>query len=200
MLQLNQFFIKEHVGVFKLANTYDIVDPATGKKVGLAREKPGGWVIFLRLLISAQLLPTKVEILESSSDQEEEKIVVTIKRGFTLLRAKVHVLIDGDRQIGYFKSKLFSIGGGFWMYDTNDVKIAEVKGDWKGWNFKFLDLTGKEIGTVTKKWAGLGKEMFTSADNYMIALTDPTKQDPGAKALLLAAGIAIDTIFKEKGG
>ncbi len=200
MLQLNQFFIKEHVGVFKLANTYDIVDPETGKKVGLAREKPGGWVIFLRLLISAQLLPTKVEIMESSGEQDEGKIVVTIKRGFTLLRAKVQVLIDGDRPIGYFKSKLFSIGGGFWMYDTNDVKIAEVKGDWKGWNFKFLDLTGKEIGTVTKKWAGLGKEMFTSADNYMIALTDPTKQDPGAKALLLAAGIAIDTIFKEKGG
>ena len=115
------------------------------------------------------------------------------------MRAPI-VEADGDRQIGYFKSKLFSIGGGFWMYDTNDVKIAEVKGDWKGWNFKFLDLTGKEIGTVTKKWAGLGKEMFTSADNYMIALTDPTKQDPGAKALLLAAGIAIDTIFKEKGG
>lgn len=198
MLHLNQFFIKEHVGVFKLSNAYDIIDPETGKKVGLAQEKPGGLVLALRLLINKQMLPTKVEIIESPDENGNGKNIVTIKRGLTFLRSKVKVLIDGDKEIGYLKSKLFSLGGGFWIYDTSDSKVAEVKGDWKGWNFKLLDVSGKEIGTITKKWAGLGKEMFTSADNYMIAITDSAKRDAGAKALLLAAGIAIDTIYKEK--
>jgi hypothetical protein len=50
----------------------------------------------------------------------------------------------------------------------------------------------------TKKWAGLGKELFTSADNYIISLSDITNAGPNASALLLAAGIAIDVrVFKE---
>jgi uncharacterized protein YxjI len=75
-----------------------------------------------------------------------------------------------------------------------------VKGDWKGWNFKFLTSAGREIGTVTKKWAGLGKELFTSADNYVISISDPSMAGPAASALLLAAGIAIDIVFKESKG
>ena len=54
------------------------------------------------------------------------------------------------------------------------------------------------LGTVTKKWAGIGRELFTSADNYMIALSDASQANPGVAALLLAAGLAIDIVFKEK--
>jgi hypothetical protein len=51
---------------------------------------------------------------------------------------------------------------------------------------------------VTKKWAGLGKELFTTADNYVISLTDLGGAGQGASALLLAAGLAIDVVFKEQ--
>ena len=54
-----------------------------------------------------------------------------------------------------------------------------------------------EIGSVTKKWAGLGKELFTSADNYVISLSDLSGVNPEASALLLAAGLSIDIVFKE---
>ncbi len=73
-----------------------------------------------------------------------------------------------------------------------------MKGDWKGWNFKILDDEGKELGQVTKKWAGLGKEFFTSADTYMIAINPGKEGTRAVMALLLAAGIAIDTVYKEK--
>jgi uncharacterized protein YxjI len=102
------------------------------------------------------------------------------------------------KPIGYLRSKLFSLGGGFYVYDMSDRQVAEVKGDWKGWNFQMLDAGGKELGTVTKKWAGIGRELFTSADNYMIALNDTTQANPALAALLLTAGLAIDIVFKEK--
>jgi hypothetical protein len=50
---------------------------------------------------------------------------------------------------------------------------------------------------VTKQWAGLGKELFTSADNYVIALDERLPVAPEAAALLLAAGLAIDTVYNE---
>jgi len=52
---------------------------------------------------------------------------------------------------------------------------------------------------VTKKWAGFGKELFTSADNYVISLSDHAPKERNVAALLLAAGLAIDIVYKEKG-
>lgn len=199
MLDRNKFFVKEHVGLFKLTDTYDIMDPETNEKIGCAKESPGTLTLVLRFVMNKQLLPTKVDIMENVDDKGNGDILITIKRGFTLLRSKIKVFLDGDKEVGYFKSKLFSLGGGFFLYDPSDKKIGEVKGDWKGWNFKLLDDAGKELGTVTKKWAGLGKELFTSADNYIIAINDDLGDNRSVKALLLAAGIAIDTVFKEKG-
>lgn len=98
--------------------------------------------------------------------------------------------------IGWFKSKLFSIGGAFYVFDVLGNEVAFVKGDWKGWNFKFLDKMGQEIGTITKKWTGIGKELFTSADNYIIAFNQEPTQDKSI--LLLAAGLAVDIVYKEK--
>jgi hypothetical protein len=53
------------------------------------------------------------------------------------------------------------------------------------------------LGKVTKKWAGLGKEMFTTADSYMIALSDRVSASDGTSTLLLAAGLAVDLALKE---
>ena len=52
MLSRNQFFVKEHVGLFKLANTYDILDLETNEKIGIAREKPGTFVLLMRLVMA----------------------------------------------------------------------------------------------------------------------------------------------------
>jgi hypothetical protein len=71
------------------------------------------------------------------------------------------------------------------------------EGNWKGWDFKFITKSGREIGTVTKKWAGLGKELFTSADNYIISLSDITNRRSKRERTVAGPGIAIDVVFKE---
>jgi uncharacterized protein YxjI len=193
LLNRSTYFVKERVGMLKLTDTYDLLDPNTQENIGIAKEDPSGFIKFLRFLVNKSLLPTHVSIYE----RESEPPVLTIQRGFTLLRSKVLVNRGDGQAIGYFKSKLFSLGGGFFVFDTADQQVAEVKGDWKGWNFKLLAKNGMEIGTVTKKWAGLGKELFTSADNYMISLNDVAAGNADIAGLMLAAGLAIDIVFKE---
>jgi uncharacterized protein YxjI len=192
LLDRTSFFVKERVALLKLVDTYDILDPATGQTIGIAKEEPPIWAKWLRLVIQKHMMPTTVNIYE----QEGRPPVASIHRGFTLIRSKIRV-VAGGRPLGYFKSKLISIGGGFNVFDNQDQQVAEVKGNWKGWDFKFISKTGREIGSVTKKWAGLGKELFTSADNYIISLKDLSGSSPAAGALLLAAGLAIDVVFKE---
>jgi uncharacterized protein YxjI len=194
LLQRTTFLVKERVAILKLTDTFDILDPATGQTIGIAREEPAAWAKWLRLVVAKHQLPTTVNLYEADGQPP----VVSIHRGFTFLRSKIRVVAGHGESLGYFKSKLFSIGGGFIVYDNANQEVAQVKGNWKGWDFKFVTKNGREIGTVTKKWAGLGKELFTSADNYVISLSEVGAGNPGASALLLAAGLAIDIVFKEK--
>jgi uncharacterized protein YxjI len=195
LLERTTFFIKERVAMLKLTDTFDILDPATGQGIGLAKEEPPTWAKWLRLVVNKSMLPTVVNIYECDGQPP----VLSIQRGFTFLRSKVRVVAGHGESLGYFKSKLLSLGGGFYVFDNADQQVAEVKGNWKGWDFRFLSKGGREIGTVTKKWAGLGKELFSSADNYVISITDVAGAGQGASALLLAAGLAIDIVFKEQG-
>lgn len=194
LLNRSSYFVKERVALLKLVDTYDLLDPETQQNIGIAKEDPSGFIKFLRFLVNKSMLPTHVSIFE----REGQPAVLTIQRGFTLLRSKVLVKRGDGQLIGYFKSKLFSLGGGFFVFDNADQQVAEVKGDWKGWNFKLIAKNGVEIGTVTKKWAGLGKELLTSADNYIISLNDVAQGNEDIAGLLLAAGLAIDIVFKEK--
>ncbi len=196
MLNKRTYFIRERVGFLKLVDTYDIIDPQTQQQLGIAQEKPGGLVHVLRFLVNKQLLPTKVFVYEGDNPEDETKLLFSIQRGFTLFRSKVNILDKGGTVVGWFQSKVFSLGGAFRVFDATGNEVALVKGDWKGWNFRFLDKAEKEIGTIAKKWAGIGKELFTSADNYIIALSQDSA--PAKALLLLAAGLAVDTVYKER--
>jgi uncharacterized protein YxjI len=197
MLDRTAYYIKEHVGLLKLTDTFDILDPDTQARIGIAKEKPGSLVIALRLLLAKNLLPTTVKVYEGDNPDIEANLVFSIQRGFTLFRSRVNVLDEGGQVVGWFKSKIFSLGGAFHVFDASGTEVALVKGDWKGRNFRFLDADGNELGKVSQQWAGMAKELFTSADQYVISLNG--QPSPGLAILLLAAGLAIDTVFKEHG-
>jgi uncharacterized protein YxjI len=193
LLSESTFFVKEHAGLMKLTDVYDLLHPSTGQALGVAKEEPPAWAKYLRLVVNKRLMPTAVNVYETG----KEEPVLSVKRPFAFLRPTVTVHDHNDQLIATLKSKVFSLGPHFHVLDPDDQMIAEVKGDWKGWNFKFLNSSGEEIGTVTKKWAGLAKEFLTSADNYVIDLPKVPGSVKNATAILLAAGLAIDTIYKE---
>jgi uncharacterized protein YxjI len=196
MLNQKTYLVRERVGLLKLSDTYDIFDPTTHIQVGIAQEKPSVLVHILRFVINKQMLPTQVVVYQGTDPEDESKRLFSIERGITLLRAKINVCDQAGNVIGYLQSKLMSIGGAFDIFDATGQKIAAIKGDWKGWNFRFLDQTENEIGLISKQWAGIGKELFTSADNYIISFHHtPTAVQA---TLLLAAGLAVDTVYKEK--
>lgn len=140
------------------------------------------------------MLPTTVVVRED--DRSEPAL--TIKRPFAVVRSRVEVIDRHQKQVGFFKSKLFSLGGGFTVHLPEGDQIADVTGNWKGWDFKLKDMEGNELGTVNKKWAGMMKEIFMTADNSMISLNESIGDNAGLAALLLAAGLAIDIVDKER--
>jgi uncharacterized protein YxjI len=193
---LGTYLIREHIGVFKLTGTYDILDGGSGQQIAVAKEKKGLLNALAGMLVNKRNLPTRVDVHEGADT--DGPVAFSITRGFSFLRPTVNVLAGDGSPIGAFKTRLLTLGGKFGVYDAAGREVAEVKGNWVGWDFRFTAANGTELGVVSRRWGGIAKELFTSADNYVVAVHQP---DPAAATLLLAAGLAIDTVYKEdKGG
>ena len=175
MLNLKSYFIKEHVG----------------KMIAQAMEQASPLRKLLKLVVNKRMLPFHVDITDTEGND-----ILSIQRGFTFLRSKVYVRDAKGEPLGYFRQRLLSFGGRFDIFNAEDDKVAELKGNLIGWNFKFLDVNGEELGEVTKKWAGIGKELFTSADNYIVTLKEGTNAI-AMGPLLLCAALCVDMVLKE---
>ncbi len=192
LLRKNLFLVKEHVGLFKAANNFDILDPETGQIIMDCRE-PNLGVITKIFRFTDYKRNTPFEIVVRAADGRQ---VVRVQRGISLWLSKVNVFDDQDQLIGGFKQKFFSIGGAFNVLDTADNVVCTLKGKWTGWDFRFV--AGEtEFAHVTKKWMGLGKEMFTSADNYILEISEHLPADHPVRSLILAAVMCIDMVLKE---
>ena len=192
ILQRNLFLVKEHVGIFKAANNFDIFDPTTSQKIMECREPHLGlFTKLFRFTDYKRMTPFHVEV----STPEGQK-VLSIQRGISLLRSSVQVFDENGLLVGTFKQKLLTIGGKFSVLNAQDEEVCTLQGKWTSWDFRFLK-GSTELAAVSKKWSGLGKELFTSADNYMLTIADTVRADASERILIMAAVLCIDMVLKE---
>ncbi len=193
VLNKNVFFVKEHVALFKAANSYDIYDPDTQQIVMQCREENLGFFTkMFRFSDYKRMTPFDIDIRTPSGEK-----IITVKRGVSFFLSKVQVFDENGSLIGRFKQKFLSIGGKFEVLDANDRPLCMLKGKWTSWEFKFISADNKEFASVTKKWAGFGKEFFTSADNYVLQIGPDVPENHPLRQLILAAVMCIDLVLKE---
>jgi uncharacterized protein YxjI len=137
------------------------------------------------------MTPFEVEIKTTSGEK-----VLTVKRGVSIILSTVEVLDENDTLVGKFKQKFFSIGGKFDVLSPTDQVLCTLKGSWTSWDFKFVK-DDVEFAHVSKKWDGFAKELFTSADNYMLEIGDQIPKDNSLRILILGAVMCIDMVLKE---
>lgn len=192
VLKRSTFFIKEHTGIFKAANNYDILDPGSQKIIMECREPNLGFFTkIFRFTDYKRMTPFDIRITDSAGNP-----VVRVSRGLSLLRSNVEVLDENNRKIGLFRQHLFSMGGKFEVQDAEGKLLCMLKGSWSSWDFRF-DQDGRELARVSKEWGGIGKELFTTADNYMLVIKDDVSFDSPLRPLILAAVMCIDMVLKE---
>ncbi len=193
LLNRNSFFIKEHVGMFKAANNYDILDPETEQIIMECREDNLGFITkMLRFSDYKRMTPFHIDIREPGS----MKPLISIKRGISIFLSNVAVTNEATQLVGNFKQKFFSIGGAFDVLNASGQPVCTLKGKWTSWEFKFMD-GDRELANVSKQFAGVAKELFTTADNYMLTINDTVPANDPVRELILAAVMCIDMVLKE---
>lgn len=192
VLNNNVYLIKEHFGILKASNSYDVYDPASGELIMECREPNLFWLTkILRFTDFKRMTPFDVQVKASDGQR-----VVRLMRGISLLVSKVEVRDSNNELVGYFSQKLFSIGGKFDVFNKQDELVCTLEGTWAAWDFYFKQ-GEKTLAHVTKKWQGLGAELFTSADNYVLDINPEVPDNSELRLLIFAAVMCIDMVLKE---
>ena len=193
ILNKNIFFVKEHTAIFKASSNFDIYDPETKQIVLNCREENLGFFTkIFRFTEYKRMTPFEIDIKTPTGEK-----LLTIRRGMSLILSTVEVLDENGIVIGKFKQKLFTIGGKFEVLDASERSLCMLKGKWTSWDFRFVSSDGKEFASVSKQWAGLGREMFTSADNYVLQISNEVPANHPLRQLIMAAVMCIDFVLKE---
>jgi len=192
VLNKNTYFVKEHTGIFKAANNYDIYDESGQNLLIECREENLSFLT--KLFRFSDLKRTTPFNLEIRTPMGE--VLFRVQRGISFFISTVEVFDGRNELLGRFQQKFWSIGGRFDLFDAHNNPVCTLQGNWSSWEFSFHK-DGNELASVSKKWAGMAREIFTSADNYVIKINQVVPPDSKIRMLILASVLCIDMVLKE---
>lgn len=189
--QSNSYFIDEKLNLFKFENAYKIYND-TGENIGAITQRLSVGEKILRLVVNKKILPFQLDIHNHEGD-----VQTTIQRGWTFWLSKIEVLNSTGKLIGVIKKKFKIFNPEFEIYNSSGVLIATVKGNFHAWDFEIKDTSNKVIASINKKWNGLAKEIFTSADKYNVRIDPAFSASVEQKQAVVSCAITIDMVLKE---
>ncbi len=103
------------------------------------------------------------------------------------------------RSLGVIEKRFSLLSKQFEVRDGRGRVLLEVSSPiWRLWTFPFLR-RGREFARISKKWTGLGYELFTDKDTFLVEYLEPSLSTD-ERALVLAAALYVDLLFFENKG
>jgi uncharacterized protein YxjI len=183
--------VNQKAKLIELTNEYAISDQ-NGNKIGSVTQvgQGKGRKVLRALTRVDQFLSIKLEVAEADGT-----VVLRLERGAKLIKSKIAVSDGKGNAIGNINQENV-IGKIHFGLEAGGRTVGSINAEnWRAWNFNIKDHNGREVARVTKKWAGVMKEAFTTADNYFVEITQPI-EDP-LRSLVLAAALCVDTALKQ---
>ncbi|WP_104525507.1 phospholipid scramblase-related protein [Blastococcus atacamensis] len=79
---------------------------------------------------------------------------------------------------------------------ADDRVVGSIQAEnWRAWDFAVVDAAGIEVARITKKWEGLARSLFTTADRYVV-LVHYRLPEPLA-SMVIASALTVDIALKQ---
>ncbi|MBN1816134.1 MAG: hypothetical protein JW828_02165 [Sedimentisphaerales bacterium] len=171
---------------FETRNKYVVLDEF-GQELYLAMEEGGSFLV--RSFLKA-LRPFEIVLLTLA-----QQPVLRIHRPFRFYFHQVQVRDAAGQILGTIKRRFSVLRRRYDVLDDQGRMIYELFGPLlHPWTFE-IRRGEEQYGKITKRWSGVGKEMFTDADNFGVEW--PCDWPAGIKALFLGAVFLIDFMYFE---
>jgi uncharacterized protein YxjI len=176
---------------FEFRNSYDVFDE-TQVAVFKVQETSSGIGAFIGRMFLGPMRPFRVSITDLTTGE----VVLELRRPFRFMFHRLEVYAGNGELLGAIERKWSWVRRIYTIEDAQGKEIATLFGPFlKPWTFE-IKQGERTIGMVQKKWSGLGKELFSDADNFGIDLGDI--HDPALKSLAFAAIVLIDVVHFER--
>ncbi len=175
---------------FETRNRYEVFD--RGGAALVVQEKDEGFLALMKRVILGPMRPFHAAVEDSGTGE----LLMVIKRPWRWIFHTIEVFSGSGEKLGTIEKRWSWIRRIYTIKDDTGRAIAEIFGPFfKPWTFE-INADGRKVGQIQKKWSGLGKEMFTDADNFGVDLHDIG--DPKLKALAFAATVLVDIVHFER--
>lgn len=183
--------VNQKAKLIELNNQYSVYDQHGAKIAAVNQVGQSTAKKVLRLVASVdQFMTHQLEITDSSG-----QVVLKLTRPRKIIKSTVVVSDGADRELGRIVQQN-AIGKINFGLEANGQLLGSIKAEnWRAWNFRIEDAAGNEIARVTKTWEGLAKTMFTTADNYVLQITNRAPEP--LNSLVVASALGIDTALKQ---
>lgn len=191
LLTQSVLVVNQKAKLIELTNEYAVLD-AEGKQIGKVTQVGQSKAKKVLRLVSNldQFLTHKLEVRDAN-----DQVVLQLTRPAKIMKSTVIVSDPNGTEIGKIVQENM-IGKIRFGLEAGGNAIGSVNAEnWRAWNFSIKDATGAEVARVTKKWEGVVKAAFTTADNYVVEIPSPL-QEP-LRSLVVAAALAVDTALKQ---
>jgi uncharacterized protein YxjI len=192
LLELDRLVFNQKAKLIELTNEYHIRDE-NGSDVGFVREEGQSKLKKLARLLSEvdKLLTHRLMVYEMDGER-----VLELTRPRKVFKSRLLVANGSGKAIGEIMQK--NVFGKI-RFDLNDASgrtVGQIRAEnWRAWDFAIVDATENEVARITKKWGGLAKAVFTTADNYVVEIDPAVNGD--LRLLVVASAAGIDTALKQ---
>jgi len=195
LFERNVLVINQKAKLIELTNEYKILDEA-GTQVGVIREEGQSAAKKLLRFVSNldQFMTHRLGVYDTAGTK-----VLEMLRPRKIMKSTVQITDGGGRAAGkivqqnVFGKKRFALEG------AGGEMLGSINAEnWRAWDYSIQDPDGTEVGRITKKWAGILKEGFTTADNYVFQVTGSVS--PELRLLMLASAAGVDLALKQDEG
>ncbi len=189
-IQVKQSFELFEVFNFETRNKYRISDEHGQPLAFAAEQNKGFWGFIGRQFLGHW---RSFDILFYDNNRQ---LVVQGHHPFRWFFQRLEVRAPDGRPLGAVQLRWSIFTKSFDVYDSQDRLLFEVRSPlWKLWTFPFVR-GGREHARILKKWSGIGYEMFTDRDNFLVEF--PEQELTGdERALVVAAAVYVDIMYFE---
>lgn len=183
--------VNQKAKLIEVTNEYVISD-GDGNKIGAVREIGQSKARKLLRIVSNvdQYLTHRLEVVDASGTK-----VLALTRPAKIFKSTIVVEDASGTEVGKIVQQNM-MGKIRFSLEVDGTTVGSINGEnWRAWNFNVQDASGTEIARITKKWEGILKAAFTTADNYVVQIHMPLS-DP-LRSLVVAAALGIDTALKQ---
>jgi uncharacterized protein YxjI len=192
LLTEERLVVNQKAKLIELTNQYLIRD-AEGNELGrIQQEGQSTLKKVLRFVGDVDQFLTHTMAIYDSTDTK----LVEVVRPRKVFKSKFEVKDGSGRMVGRILQNNVFGKITFEFQDASETKLGAIKAEnWRAWDFAIVDANDNEIGRIDKKFVGVAKAMFTTADNYVVDIQPSVTGD--LRLMVLGAGLAVDTALKQ---